>query len=79
MTKKILITDGVHELLINGLQKLGFEINYNPAYNPENLINEISQYSGIVINSKIKMTSRIIEAADNLEFIARLGSAFGNN
>ena len=74
MTKKILITDGVHELLRDGLKKLGFEVNYNPTYNPEDLINEIGQYSGIVINSKIKMTSGIIEMANNLEFIARLGS-----
>ena len=34
MIKKILITDGVHKLLIEGLENLGFEIDYLPDYNP---------------------------------------------
>ena len=44
MLKKILITDGVHDVLIDGLKKLGFQITYLPDYNPDNLAGEIHEY-----------------------------------
>lgn len=72
--KKVLITDGVHPLLINGLEEAGFHIDYHPKISLEKVREMIPPYSGIVINSKITMDKAMFDAAPKLEFVARLGS-----
>jgi D-3-phosphoglycerate dehydrogenase len=71
---KVLITDDVHEIMISGLQALGFETEYQPDILLTDLPLVISRYSGIVINSKIKMRKELIDLGSSLKFIARLGS-----
>lgn len=72
--KKVLITDYVHNALISGLESLGFDVEYDQNFKPENLDSKLPELSGIVINSKIKMMRHRIEMAKQLKFIARLGS-----
>lgn len=72
--KKVLITDGVHPLLIEGLQADGYHIDYHPKISLEQVRKMIAPYSGIVINSKITMDKTMFDAAPKLEFVARLGS-----
>jgi D-3-phosphoglycerate dehydrogenase len=70
----VLITDAVHELLISGLEKAGYECHYVPDIDPEIVPERIKAYAGIVINSKITVDSAFLDNAPNLKFIARLGS-----
>ncbi len=72
--KKILITDYVHPLLLGGLTENNFSVNYSPDILLSELPEIISEYYGIIINSKIKMDKTLIDLGDNLKFIARLGS-----
>jgi len=72
--KKVLITDGVHPLLQEGLENLGFECDYHPKIALEEVRKRIAPYSGIIINSKITMDRAMFDAAPLLEFVARLGS-----
>ena len=74
MNNKILITNKVHDLLVVGLEKLGFVVLYQPDFNPQNLNRVIPDLYGIIINSKIKMTATVLDLAKNLKFIGRLGS-----
>ncbi len=74
MVKKILITDGVHKTLPDGLEKAGFEIDYYPKIALEKVITMVGPYSGLVINSKIRVDARLLDEAPHLEFVARLGS-----
>jgi D-3-phosphoglycerate dehydrogenase / 2-oxoglutarate reductase len=74
MLKKILITDKVHPLLIDGLKDIGYEITYDTTVDMSILPSIIHQYEGMVINSKIRMYKETIDLAPNLKFIARLGS-----
>lgn len=74
MKKKVLITDFVHNILPDSLVKAGFEVDFQPEFKYENLSEVIAEYSGIVINSKIKMTPELMDLGKNLEFIGRLGS-----
>lgn len=74
MFKKILITDGVHKVLPEGLEKAGFEVDYFPKISLEKVISLARPYHGLVINSKIRVDSRLLHEAPNLEFVARLGS-----
>lgn len=72
--KKVLITDRVHDHLINTLSSNGFQIDYVPDITYKEFLAVVSNYAGLVINSKIKMDSSAIDRAKKLEFIARLGS-----
>lgn len=74
MKQKILITDKVHHLLPQGLEELGFDVLYDTSIGMEQLPDIIAGYTGVVINSKIKMTRAIIDKAVQLKFIGRLGS-----
>lgn len=72
--KKVLITDYVHDALIEGLESLGYEVEYDQHFSADKLPSKLPDLSGIVINSKIKMTQERIALAPHLQFIARLGS-----
>ncbi len=71
---KVLITDGVHPVLFQGLEQLGFENDYHPNITLEDVHQIIHQYEGIVINSKIIADKTMFDKAQKLIFIARLGS-----
>lgn len=74
MAKKILITDGVHPVLIEGLKKAGFQLEYHPKISLDKVKTMVSDFHGLVINSKIRVDSRLLDEAPALEFVARLGS-----
>ncbi len=74
MKKKVLITNRVHPLLIDGLEEMGFDVEYDTSVTLSNLPSKISELDGIVINSKIIMDKVMIDAGKKLSFIARLGS-----
>lgn len=74
MSRKVLITDKVHPLLINGLEAAGFEVNYDTSVDNQVLDQIIDQYEGLVINSKIIMNKVRIDKGNKLLFIGRLGS-----
>ena len=71
---KVLITNYVHPILPEGLTELGYEVIYDRDYDPEALDTILPELTGIVINSKIKMTSARQSLGKKLQFIARLGS-----
>ena len=72
--KKVLITDGVHPLLQEGLEAIGFICDYHPKISLAEVRERIAPYSGIIINSKILMDREMFDSAPLLEFVARLGS-----
>lgn len=74
MSKKVLITDHVHDHLIQQLKKNNFQVHYLPNISYKAFQAVLSNYNGVVINSKIKMTAEIIRKHPSLDFIARLGS-----
>jgi len=72
--KSILITDDCDHLLIDGLIKLGYKVDYHPEITSEKVDEIIHSYFGIVVNTKIKMDKHRIDLTKNLSFICRLGS-----
>lgn len=71
---QVLITDYVHFLLLDGLENLGYEVDFRPEIPYEDIHPIIHNYDGIVINSKVKMNAQLMELGGQLRFIARLGS-----
>ncbi len=72
--KKVLITDDLHPLMIEGLTKLGYHIDYQPDITLEAVREVIHEYEGLIINSKILVDRRLLDKAVRLRFVARLGS-----
>ena len=75
---KVLHVDENHPILIDGLEKLGFEniIEYETPLSE--IIKMINQYDGIVIRSRFTINKLILKAAKRLKFIARVGSGLEN-
>lgn len=72
--KRVLVTDDVHPLLIEGLNDRGYECDYRPSISLQETREKIGSYQGLIINSKIKADQHFLEQAKLLEFIGRLGS-----
>jgi D-3-phosphoglycerate dehydrogenase len=71
---KVLITDNVHRVLIEGLTAAGYYCDYMPSISLEDVRAIIHQYQGIIINSKITVDRPFLDNATQLKFIGRLGS-----
>jgi D-3-phosphoglycerate dehydrogenase len=71
---KVLITDDVHPLLIEGLHSRNWEVHYNPEISLKEAADIIGNYEGLIINSKIIADSAFLEKAERLKWLGRLGS-----
>ncbi len=70
----VLVTDGVHPVMFEGLHALGFETEYQPDISLSELHEVVHQYQGLVINSKIIVDKSLLDKTKDLVFVARLGS-----
>lgn len=71
---KILHLDQNHPLLIDELDKAGFENAEDYTSSKEDIEQVIEHYDGIVMRSRFNIDKRFIDAATNLKFIARVGA-----
>jgi D-3-phosphoglycerate dehydrogenase len=71
---RVLITDDCHRLLIEGLEQMGWECDFEPNITPSETLDRIAGYEGLVINSKILVNRNFLDRARQLRFVARLGS-----
>jgi len=75
---KILIADKLHEDGIQVFLDNGLEIIKSYTITKEDLKNEIGKYDGIVVRSRTKLTSDVLENAKNLKVIGRAGVGLDN-
>ncbi len=73
-TPQVLVTDGVHPLLLEGLNAAGYTCTYLPKIDLATTRQLVGAYDGLIINSKILVDRSFLEAAPRLRFIGRLGS-----
>lgn len=71
---KILHLDNNHSLLIQLLNKAGFQNEENYKSSKAEIEGIIAQYDGIVIRSRFDIDRQFLDAAKNLKFIARVGA-----
>ena len=75
---KVLHLDENHEILENGLAKIGFKNVFDFKSNKKEIAKKIEKFHGLVIRSRIPIDEDLIDHANNLKFIARVGSGTEN-
>lgn len=74
----ILLIDSLHPIFTEKIAKAGFNITDAHNYNQEEILPLLTNTDGIVLRSKMKIDSFIIDKATVLKFIARAGSGLEN-
>lgn len=75
---KILISDKLQDEGIKIFEDKGFEVIKDFSITHDTLKKEIEKYDGIVIRSRTKLTSDILDNAKNLKVIGRAGAGLDN-
>jgi D-3-phosphoglycerate dehydrogenase len=76
--KQVLIIDDVHEMLIDGLKQIGYEVIYLPDATRIDLLHHITTAIGLVVRTKTQIDAEVINKGNNLKFIARAGAGLDN-
>lgn len=72
--KTAIITANVHPWLLEQLQVKGFTVQYNPQMTYEELAEKVGEASGLIVTTRLKIDKNMLDKADKLEWIGRLGS-----
>lgn len=69
-----MVTARVHPVLVERLEKAGFEVSYRPSITYEELLAMVPGITGLVVTTRLKIDQAILEKAHQLKWIGRLGS-----
>lgn len=71
---KVLITSKVHPYLLQTLEAKGYEALHQPNISYEELMGLIGELTGLVVTTRLNIDRNLLEKADQLNWIGRLGS-----
>lgn len=76
MNKKpiAIITAKVHDILPATLALQGYEVIYAPSISHDELMEQITTATGLIVTTRLKIDKDILDKAENLQWIGRLGS-----
>lgn len=74
MKPKVLITANVHPWLLQTLADKGYDVIYQPAITYDELLMQIGGLSGLFVTTRLVIDRNLLEKADQLQWIGRLGS-----
>src|SRR6188768_1655050 len=71
---KILFIDTAHEILFSTLEKAGHDCVKGYDLSRKEILENISQYQGVIIRSRIQADKEFFDKATELKFIGRVGA-----
>ena len=74
MSKLVIITCKVHDILISRFREKGFEILHSENISYEELNVVIPKVTGLIVSTRLKIDKAILDSAVSLKWIGRLGS-----
>ena len=74
MKNKILIVDDIHPVFMECAQTLGYSCDYRPTIKPDEALQILGDYAGLVVRSKLNMNKQFLDAGKCLRFICRAGA-----
>ena len=75
---KVLVTDPLKEKGVEVLRRAGFDVIVKTEWSPEDILSLVSDVDGLVVRSRTKVTSEVIDAASQLKVIGRAGVGVDN-
>ena len=78
VNQSVLICDQVNPTLSEILAKNGLQVTYEPEITPEQIAEKIGNFDAVVVRSRTKITSELIQKADKCKIIARVGVGLDN-
>ena len=72
--KRAVITGKAHDHLAAVLKERGYEVLYDPQISYEDLLLQIGNVEGIVVTTRIPIDRKMLDDAQHLKWIGRLGS-----
>lgn len=78
MNNNILIVDDIHPVFIEQAEAMGYHCNYRPLIKPDEALQILGNYAGLVMRSKFKLNRQYIDAGKNLRFVCRAGAGMDN-
>lgn len=74
---KVIVADAINEQGIDNLKEVA-DVVVDTDITPEELLNTIEEYDGIIVRSRTKVTREVIEKSKKLKIIARAGVGVDN-
>lgn len=74
MKPKVLITETIHECIVDILNEMGYDVDYKPKITREEILETLHDYTGVIVRSKTNIDKEYIDAGNNLKFVARSGA-----
>jgi len=77
-TPRLLIVDDLHPVFIEMIETKGIICDYKPTITRNESLAVIKDYDGLILRSKFKVDTEIIDAAVKLKVIGRVGAGVDN-
>lgn len=72
--KSVLVTDHVHQILLDNFTQAGFMVSYEPEFMQADVLECIQFYDVLIVNSKIQVNKEMMDLSTRLKVVGRLGS-----
>jgi D-3-phosphoglycerate dehydrogenase len=78
LKNNILIVDDIHPVFMEQAEAMGYHCDYRPLIKPDEALQILAGYTGLVMRSKFKLNRQYIDAGKNLRFVCRAGAGMDN-